>query len=292
MVVSTETAETVELTLQNIWSIGGTRMVLVYDQMSRDENSSQIFSKGSQYPGLQVVVARERNQGLTVSLNQGLELIETYFTSRVDPGDMSSPNRIKNSLRAFDENPDLVICGCTASLISEDHKPIYQPKVVNNKFIGRQLLAQGNPLAHGSITFVTKAIQEMNGYNSQFKFSQDYDLYERTLVKHGEKSILLLGTSHYQRIVSTNSISFNKAKEQSEYSDQIRSRMNHLSVNNTNLKQKTLKKRLFTLAANGRYLTLLKLSLQEKCPFLGLGYVLKMLAIRSVPILSRYMYKN
>lgn len=293
MVVSLETPDTVEMTLKNIQSIGGTHTVLIYDRVNEQTDSFQIFSERfSHHAGLRIYEAKKRNQGLTVSLNQGLECVETHFTSRVDPGDMSSTNRIANSLRAFDENPDLIICGCTASLISEDGKAIYQPRARNHRFVNKQLLAQGNPLAHGSITFVTKAIQKINGYDAQFKFSQDYDLYERTLGEYGEKSILLLGTSHYQRIVSPHSISFNKAREQSEYSDQIRSRLNNLVITDSNLKQKTLKKRLFTLGANGQYQSLLDLSSQENCRLLGVAYILKMFAIRSMPILSRYLYRN
>jgi len=293
MVVSKESVDTVKATLDNIQQIGGRQIVVIYDHDEQDmESFVPMKNLFKTYNGLSVKGAAKHKQGLTASLNQGLELIGTRLTSRVDPGDISTMDRLQYTLSAFERNPDLLICGCKASLNSEDNKMIYCPRSGPDQWVNKQLLLAGNPLAHGSITFLTESIKRMQGYDTRFKYSQDYDLYERVLSVHGEKSILLLGRTYYQRVISTNSISFQKAEEQSGYSNQVKTRISPEKQVKEDLKRKSLKKKYFTLAANGNYGSLLKTAIIERNLIYGMGYIIKLSLIRNFPFLSSYIYKN
>ncbi|MBT8457234.1 MAG: glycosyltransferase [Alphaproteobacteria bacterium] len=65
------------------------------------------------------VIAQTYNMGLPNPLNSGLEAARGRFVARMDADDVSLPGRFRAQMRAFAEDPDLVMCGTHAKLLDD-----------------------------------------------------------------------------------------------------------------------------------------------------------------------------
>ena len=79
---------------------------------------------------------------------------------------------------------------------------------VDNKKIVKQLKYK-NIFSHSSCMFVTKSFRKSGGYDENFKFTQDYDLWSR-MIKHGKFIKLKEKLIHLEYI----KIQYLKKKEQ------------------------------------------------------------------------------
>jgi hypothetical protein len=59
----------------------------------------------------------------------------------------------------------------------------YRKSPIDSEVIKFSLLF-GNPITHSSILFRKKEILEMGGYNENFRYAQDFELYSRLVVKY------------------------------------------------------------------------------------------------------------
>ena len=85
---------------------------------------------------------------------------------------------------------------------------------MDNKKIVKQLKYK-NIFSHSSCMFVTKSFRKSGGYDENFKFTQDYDLWSR-MIKYGK--FIKLKERLIALRIHKNSISSQKNKEQRFYS--------------------------------------------------------------------------
>ena len=86
-------------------------IVIVEDGPLNDELYRVIDDYTQQYPDIFNIVVNERNLGLGLALNEGLEVCKNELVARMDTDDISKPERCEKQLRIFEENPDLSIVG-------------------------------------------------------------------------------------------------------------------------------------------------------------------------------------
>lgn len=65
----------------------------------------------NKYPKLFKIISLEKNYGLGKALNIGLENCSYELVARMDGDDISKPERFKEQIEIFKNNPDLDICG-------------------------------------------------------------------------------------------------------------------------------------------------------------------------------------
>lgn len=65
----------------------------------------------NKYPKLLKIISLEKNYGLGKALNIGLENCSYELVARMDGDDISKPERFKEQIEIFKNNPDLDICG-------------------------------------------------------------------------------------------------------------------------------------------------------------------------------------
>lgn len=119
------------------------------------------------------------NLGLTRSLNFGLHHIKTTFTARIDADDWWHPEKLEKQLAYLKINPR---CGVVGTWY-ENHgrhgiKQIMLP--ISHREIQNSLLKR-NTFAHSAVVFQTNLIRTHGGYNNQWKYGQDYELWLRLL---------------------------------------------------------------------------------------------------------------
>lgn len=128
------------------------------------------------------------NIGRTKALQLALSHVDTPFVAILDADDLSHPDRLSRQLSIFDTSPDVVLVGSHVTLLLEGGT---KSQTVNEYagVISHDQLAERNPFIHSSVMFRTSAVVAVGGYNDNYSYAQDYDLFQR-LATIGQCQIL------------------------------------------------------------------------------------------------------
>lgn len=188
---------------------------LIIDDASTDRTPEMLRSYGDSRIK---IITNEENLGLTKSLNKGLALARGKYIARMDADDISHPKRLEKQANYLDENPEIGILGTNVQYIDESgkyHEILQRPE---KDALIKWALCFFNPIAHPTVMMQLYLIKEINGYDENIIYAQDYDLWVRLSSKSAFwnlQDILL-----YLR-KSDNNISCKHYLEQKLYSYQI-----------------------------------------------------------------------
>ncbi len=109
-----EIPEYLDLSLESITDkqiLKPDEIVLVKDGPLTKKLDDVIKKYINKYPNLFKIISLEKNYGLGKALNIGLENCSYELVARMDGDDISKPERFKEQIKIFKNNPDLDICG-------------------------------------------------------------------------------------------------------------------------------------------------------------------------------------
>ena len=125
---------------------------------------------------------QQENQGLTKSLNRALRMANGKWIARHDADDFSIYSRFEKQIEFLRSNPDLGMVGTSCFIQPERHG------IINEVYIYPQAYNEildafyhYNPLVHGSVIINKDIMDEVGGYNEEFLFVQDYELWSRII---------------------------------------------------------------------------------------------------------------
>lgn len=129
-------------------------------------------------------VGYDENQGLAHALNFGLQYVDTDLVARMDSDDICYSQRFEKQVKAFEQNPDMVICGTAINefYLEPNNKKInkkrYYPKKINKM---SKELYKGTPIAHPTVMIKTQVLKE-NLYSENTSMNEDIDLWFRLVI--------------------------------------------------------------------------------------------------------------
>ena len=149
--------------------------LIIIDDGSTD-NSKEIceyFSKKDN----RVIFIDNDHQGLTKSLNKGLEIAKGKFIARQDADDVSLPERFEKQINWFLKDEGRVLCGTNCKILNEDnsYKNNKSLKFTNSGIIKK--LKYSNCFVHSSTMFLRNSSQNLGNYDENLEYAQDYDLW-------------------------------------------------------------------------------------------------------------------
>lgn len=154
---------------------------LIVDDASTDDTRDIVRAYGARSTSIELL-GLPRNVGQTAALNVGLRHAESPWIARMDADDYSAPTRLEEQMRMVDSVPGLGCVGTFAWVFREDphlmEGVIEKPQ--DDAAIRRQLW-RCIPLIHGSLIVRRDAIVEAGGYDERYRYSADWDLYDRLL---------------------------------------------------------------------------------------------------------------
>jgi GT2 family glycosyltransferase len=125
------------------------------------------------------IIKNPENLGLTKSLNIGIKAAKGEYIARMDADDISLPHRFEIQVNFLENNPDYALVGSKFYNIDESGNTKSLIDVPLDNLSIHETLKKNNCFAHGSIIMKKDAFLTVGGYNEQFKFAQDYDLWLR-----------------------------------------------------------------------------------------------------------------
>lgn len=156
---------------------------LIIDNASSDGTATIIAS----YDDARICCIRnDEVLTLTQSLNKGLEAARGEYIARLDADDIAFANRLDKQVRHLDVHPDVALVASTATdfgngtplpgtsgpIPPEDHDQLMNE------------LARASILAHSSIMFRRREVQDIGGYPADYTYCMDYLLYFRLARRH------------------------------------------------------------------------------------------------------------
>lgn len=129
-------------------------------------------------------VIHKENQGLGISLRDGLAKCKNEIVARMDTDDICHPQRFEKQLLFLKEHPEIAMVGSNVEEFSlsfhyPDQLVIYPSG--NKKTV--EFAKKRNPLRHPTIMFRKSAVLASGNYR-HFLWFEDYDLFVRMLLKN------------------------------------------------------------------------------------------------------------
>jgi glycosyltransferase involved in cell wall biosynthesis len=152
--------------------------LLIIDDCSTDNSADVIRFYASQDSRIKTIF-HFQNQGLTATLNEGLNLAQSDYVARMDQDDESLPHRLRFQLDYLRDRSEIVVAG--SFVYHMGAKPEYDRLVelpIENEQI-KETLKQYNCLYHPSVMIRRTPILGIGGYRPEFKNAEDYDLWLR-----------------------------------------------------------------------------------------------------------------
>lgn len=182
---------------------------LIFDDGSTD-NTKDII-KG--YKDSRIIFFHSNdNEGLTKRLAFLAKESRGEFLARQDDDDYSLPSRLETQINFLKKNKKYSAC-TTASFLKNSFsvRPRY------SKYLPKKLaILIKNPFIHGAFVIRLKDFIEVGGYNTDYKYSQDYKLY-LDLYKKNKKIKFMFNPMYVLnsngRISSENKLSQNSYKK-------------------------------------------------------------------------------
>jgi len=195
-------------------SCGDLELICVNDG-STDRSREILGSCG--YKRLRVI--NQENTGLTVALNRAGALARGEWLARQDADDRSLPQRFEKQLAFLEHTDGAVAAGSDWEIIDENGLVQGQYHPFTRDAWLRATFPLGNRFGHGPMMFGRQAFQEVGGYDSRYRYTQDYDLWWR-LALMGK--VYNLPEVLYQHRHHGGAVSTVRAAEQRDFADRIR----------------------------------------------------------------------
>ena len=150
---------------------------LILDDFSVD-SSMEIIQRYKQSDSRIKVFENKKNLGLTKSLNKLVSKSCGNFIARQDSDDISLNTRFEKQVSTL-LNSDYKFVVCRAkSLQSNELIPKF------SYYLPDRLVANyKNPFIHGTLMINKKTLLHVNGYDENYYYSQDYELFRRLMSK-------------------------------------------------------------------------------------------------------------
>lgn len=150
---------------------------IIIDDGSTD-NSAQIIQQFQKSDERIVFISRE-NQGLSKSLNEGIDLASGVWIARMDADDISTLDRFEKQL-AWLEQTGADICGSWIECFGDVSSIIYRhPETDSGIKMG---LLFGSLLAHPTVIVKASIIKEIR-YDDSWNKAEDYELWTRMALR-------------------------------------------------------------------------------------------------------------
>ncbi|SFR47176.1 glycosyltransferase [Halorubrum sodomense] len=156
--------------------------VVVVDDGSTDGTVDIVTSEDR----LDITLVERNKSGLPSALNRGIREADGEYIARQDADDRSHPKRFERQIEFLRENKSTALLGTGAILEYADGRRSRRHVLES---VTRDQLLTGNRFIHGSVLMRRRVVERVGGYDEDFQYTEDYDLWLRIVENHSTKNI-------------------------------------------------------------------------------------------------------
>ncbi|MFH1154555.1 MAG: glycosyltransferase [Pseudomonadota bacterium] len=149
-----------------------------------DGSSDQTEHIVAQINDARIIFVKQVNMGLTKSLNKALALAKGRWIARHDADDFSIHTRFARQIAYLDRNPMIGLLGSSCFIQPDKHgvvNEVYEYPAQYDDIVAA--FPVYNPFVHGSMIINRELLEAQGGYNENYRYVQDYELWSRLLLK-------------------------------------------------------------------------------------------------------------
>ena len=121
----------------------------------------------------------EKNMGLPLSLNKGIQMARTNIIARMDADDICLEDRLEKEYRLLMSDDELTLVSCNTEYIDEHDNVIYIPNKLPENYSDICLIMEHlNIIAHPSVMYKKDCVIKLGMYRN-IPACEDYDLWLR-----------------------------------------------------------------------------------------------------------------
>lgn len=151
---------------------------LIIDDCSTD-NTIRILQEYAHLDSRIIYVHHNERVSFAQSLNNGISIAKGDYIARMDPDDISLPNRLQTELSFLEEHPEFGFVSC-ATIVFDDEKDRYISKP--KEYPSKENFLWGTQFSHPGTMFRTEILKECGGYLTNTglnRVPEDYELFMR-----------------------------------------------------------------------------------------------------------------
>jgi glycosyltransferase involved in cell wall biosynthesis len=151
--------------------------IIIVDDGSTDGTDKAIFEliKNSQNI---IVIKNKINLGIVSSLNRGIRVARGKYIARLDDDDVwCDDKKIEKQVDFLEKNQEYCIVGGGVIKIDQNGKEIVRYLMPKEDGDIRKTILINNAFAHTAVIFRKDIFKEVGGYDEQFIFIEDWDLW-------------------------------------------------------------------------------------------------------------------
>lgn len=126
-----------------------------------------------------IVFLKQKNRGLTRTLNRLIDMASGNYLARMDSDDVSEKTRLEKQIEAVSHNKKLDMVGTYFEIIDQKDQLIRSKALIKDPLYRLWRLQFHNNYAHGSMLLKKSAVQRLGKYDTTLRYAQDYDLWVR-----------------------------------------------------------------------------------------------------------------
>jgi glycosyltransferase involved in cell wall biosynthesis len=123
----------------------------------------------------------KNNRGLISVLNESIEIAKGNFVARQDADDESVARRFEVQMRALSKNDEIGIIGSATILRNSNNEVVGSYSYPETPIASQWQTLFKTPLAHSTIIAKKQLIIDAGGYDKNYKYAEDYELWTRAI---------------------------------------------------------------------------------------------------------------
>jgi glycosyltransferase involved in cell wall biosynthesis len=153
---------------------------IVVDESTIPELAKACQSVCAEDPRFIYVHPAER-LGIPKSLNLAISQARSGLIARFDSDDVCAPERFALQVAFLEAHPEISVIGGALNIISDDGQVLAHRRYPEDSDKIAQGMQLTTTIAHPAVMFRREAIEQYGGYNPEFRFSEDLELWLRWL---------------------------------------------------------------------------------------------------------------
>ena len=166
---------------------------IIIDDASSD-NTLEILSQYQKQDKRITILTNESNQGLSYSLNRGIQQARTPIIARMDADDISYSSRLQFQYDFMQDHPEVDILGTAVRYVDKSNKPVKTMSLPSEDRDIKKRVFRKTLVFHPTV-MIRKEVYEQHGYyDPELRWAEDADLWYRLYDKvifHNLSDVLL-----------------------------------------------------------------------------------------------------
>lgn len=151
---------------------------IIVDDGSTDD-SAAIIAKNAAKDNRIISLINEKNYGICITLNRGLDIAKGEYIARIDCDDIALPNRLEMQVAYMDSHPEVGALGSDVIFFGEDIET-YCFKSLHSDAECKAGLLFSSCFAHPSVMLRNEILKNNNlRYDDSFRGLEDFELWYR-----------------------------------------------------------------------------------------------------------------